>query len=210
MYDVYNKIIIFFALCTMHMIKVVRNFMSNALKFTPPEGMVTVTVKVSYVLGPEEHGSEPATLSEEEAILIVNSQFRDPTCAFKGDKIALKSVQGMKGSFDAHDGAEDQDKDGAVHQPEDDHESSEASRSKDLIVVVDGKKYQEHAKVIVSFVDTGAGISMVLPTLTSTTCTMYVTITNNARLVLKQENQPKVFRSIVQFNPDELQNGAHT
>mgnify|MGYP003385414878 CR=1 FL=1 len=83
----------------------VRNFTSNALKFTPPYGTVTVSVKVSHMGDDEPMGGHHDHLTDEEAMLLANLSLLDCSDAFK--------------------------------------------------------EYKEYGNIIVSFVDSGAGISNV-------------------------------------------------
>jgi len=142
--------------------QVVRNFMSNAIKFTPPRGTVTISVKSSRVGYERQEDSDLKNLSEEELILVTNSHDKSYADAKFGHC-------GESNSESVDDIVGDSKK---VAGPE--HDKS--------VLYVDGKRYKKYSSIIVSFLDTGVGIC--------------------------KADQHRIFRSIVQFKPDELQEGG--
>jgi signal transduction histidine kinase len=128
--------------------------MSNAIKFTPPDGTVTISLRGSNIVnGKSKEDTEE--LSEEEIILLekFHSQ-QDSSC----DSPSAKEKESAKAgdSSEMREGADDT---GAA--ADDDKESESDSPGADCIIV-DGKEYVKYDIVIVSFVDTGAGISKVI------------------------------------------------
>jgi signal transduction histidine kinase len=120
-------------------LQVVRNFMSNAIKFTPTCGTVTISLKLSHMDNPGEIESQKH-MTEEEVILFANSQNWDSNYAGT-EKDGLKPVKGGESA-----------------------EQGRGTNNTDAVensTVVDGKRYKKYGTVIVSFVDTGAGISKV-------------------------------------------------
>ena len=123
--------------------QVVRNFMSNALKFAPPQGAVSIIVYDSHVNGDESHQN----LTNEEVVLLSNSATKQNV----NDAYTSRDVMGSTESgpwVDAYNkkGVGDDTK----HHADDDN-----------IVVIDDREYEKYGTVIISFVDTGAGIAKV-------------------------------------------------
>jgi signal transduction histidine kinase len=146
----------------MHL-QVARNFTSNGIKFTPRNGVVTVTVKCSQHGG---EGGSDAPLSEEEVILDSNEQARK----------AMKSLQ-LEPDILLPDVLNKEGKSGKVGDDSgscDEKQSSFAKNEKeveDTIVTSDGRNFQKYGRVIVSFQDTGAGISQVCSFVITCACT---------------------------------------
>jgi signal transduction histidine kinase len=134
---------------------VVRNFVSNALKFTPPDGIVTISVSVSHVRDGDGAMENHKNLTVEEVVLVANSKAKASNNPSTGDdEIRLKPVKGG-GSSELRDDADD--KAAVVDEAIDDLNLHSVAQN----TAVDGKEHQQYGDLIVSFVDTGAGIAKV-------------------------------------------------
>lgn len=126
--------------------------MSNALKFTPPHGTITISVKVSHNMGDDKPSDDYENLTDEEAILLVNSRSRHSSDAFANNSCKQFSP--------TNDEVTAKHMDAADYNEADNGKSDNGAKAEGP-KVVDGKVYQTYGKVIVSFVDTGAGIAKV-------------------------------------------------
>ena len=127
--------------------------MSNAIKFTSLLGTVTTTMKSSRVGCGGEDDVATKNLSEEEVILMTSLHSQSGSRAE-----TIKSARGSgSGDFSCvADNGESSFMDG-------DPKSVNSRDSKNIedTIHVDGNEYKMHSNLILSFLDTGAGISQV-------------------------------------------------
>ena len=129
--------------------------MSNALKFTPPHGTVTIALKASQLENADKMESDQS-LTKEEAVLLPK---------YRAEALPPFFAAG-EGDVDLHSDSADFKKDVDVyrdvsaHEEDADTKKSEAHDESDH-ATVDGKEFKKFCICIASFVDTGAGISKV-------------------------------------------------
>jgi signal transduction histidine kinase len=125
--------------------------MSNGIKFTPPNGVVTITLKSS------QHGGgivSDTPLTEEEIILEANEHARKAMEALQlHPDTLLPSGLEKDVTIDDSGGRSADEKGVSDEQKEEEGEET--------IVTADGRKYKKYGRVVVCFRDTGAGISKV-------------------------------------------------
>lgn len=138
--------------------------MSNALKFTPSTGTVTIIIKESHVHFDNEVDNYH-NLTDEEVVLVTNSQAKDSNQAFTQD--IPQSSEEYKNSDKSpwphlHDDSADSRGTVADTVADETTNQNTKSRSDCTSITVDGKEYKKYGQIIISFVDTGAGIAKVL------------------------------------------------
>lgn len=139
--------------------------MSNAIKFTPRHGTVTITVKSSRVgCAGEKHDNNMKDLSEEEVVLITNSldlTSLDSSNGFRGES-KMVSVRGSPDKCDSADIGDGAVVDGDTCDVKKSVEPKKSAAVTGEVTYINDKCYRRHSTVIVSFLDTGAGICKVI------------------------------------------------
>jgi hypothetical protein len=134
--------------------------MSNGIKFTHDGGVVTITLKCSHIRDGTGTDTDSG-LTEEEMILLANEQVR------KATELSVGQIRGFT-SFEAKVTTNDK---GGGKSDENENEVTVDVDDDDVAVMVDGKEYKKYGRLIVSFVDTGAGVSKVIQLLTTASTT---------------------------------------